>query len=114
MMGDYPVRPQVDLPLIRNIFGRIGVPQVTSILQTREISYIGIDELQDIIVIFTKRKLSVREYFARIHKSLRVSPAMAAGLTDRLWDVADIVDLLDAAEEAPKRPATYRKRAAAA
>ena len=50
--------------------------------------------------------------FARIHKSLRVSPAMAAGLTTRLWDVADIVDLLDAAEEAPKRPATYRKRAA--
>jgi IS1 family transposase len=50
--------------------------------------------------------------FARIHKSLRVSPAMAAGLTDRLWDVADIVDLLDAAEEAPKRPSTYRKRAA--
>ena len=50
--------------------------------------------------------------FARVHKSLRVSPAMAAGLTDRLWDVSDIVDLLDAAEEAPKRPATYRKRAA--
>ena len=50
--------------------------------------------------------------FARIHKTLRVTPAMAARLTDRLWDVADIVDLLDAAEEAPKRPATYRKRAA--
>jgi IS1 family transposase len=50
--------------------------------------------------------------FARIHKTLRMSPAMAAGVTDRLWDVADIVDLLDAAEEAPKRPATYRKRAA--
>jgi hypothetical protein len=37
---------------------------------------------------------------------------MAAGVTDCLWDVADIVDLLDAVEAAPKRPATYRKRAA--
>src|SRR5580704_12468561 len=45
--------------------------------------------------------------FSRIHKTLRVTPGMAAGLTDRLWDVADIVDLLDAAEEAPKRPASY-------
>jgi hypothetical protein len=35
---------------------------------------------------------------------------MAAGLTTRLWDVSDIVDLLDTAEEVP----TYRKRAAAA
>ncbi len=52
--------------------------------------------------------------FARIHKTLRVSPAMAAGVTDRLWDVNDIVDVLDASEEAPKRPTTYRKRQAAA
>jgi hypothetical protein len=33
--------------------------------------------------------------FVRIHKTLRVSPAMAAGLTDRLWDTADIVKLAD-------------------
>jgi len=33
--------------------------------------------------------------FARIHKTLRVSPAMAAGVTDRLWDIADIVRLTD-------------------
>lgn len=25
--------------------------------------------------------------FCRIHKSLRVTPAMAAGVTDHLWDV---------------------------
>ncbi len=29
--------------------------------------------------------------FVRIHKTLRVTPAMAAGLTDRVWDMADIV-----------------------
>lgn len=33
--------------------------------------------------------------FARIHKTLRISPAMAAGVTDKLWSVADIVAMID-------------------
>jgi IS1 family transposase len=33
--------------------------------------------------------------FVRIHQTLRVSPAMEAGVTDRLWSIADIVALLD-------------------
>ena len=48
--------------------------------------------------------------FCRVHKSLRVSPAMAAGVSDRLWSMEDIVALIDAKAEAPKRPTTYRKR----
>jgi hypothetical protein len=32
--------------------------------------------------------------FCRIHQTLRVTPAMAAGVTDRLWDIEDILDLL--------------------
>jgi IS1 family transposase len=36
--------------------------------------------------------------FIRIHRTLRVSPAMAAGVTDRLWDVSDLVALLEQAE----------------
>jgi hypothetical protein len=35
--------------------------------------------------------------FVRIHQTLRVTPAMAAGVTDRLWQVSDIVALLDSA-----------------
>jgi len=35
--------------------------------------------------------------FVRIHQTLRVTPAMAAGLTSRLWSVYDIVALLDSA-----------------
>jgi IS1 family transposase len=31
--------------------------------------------------------------FIKIHRTLRVSPAMAAGVTDRLWDVSDLVTL---------------------
>lgn len=33
--------------------------------------------------------------FCRIHQSLRVTPAMASGVTNRVWDISDIVKLLD-------------------
>jgi hypothetical protein len=36
--------------------------------------------------------------FVRIHKTLRVTPAMAAGVTDKLWEIGDIVDVLEAWE----------------
>ena len=32
--------------------------------------------------------------FARIHQTLRTSPAQAAGVTEKLWDIKDIVELL--------------------
>jgi hypothetical protein len=34
--------------------------------------------------------------FVRLHQTLKVSPAMAAGVTDRLWEMVDVVDVLDA------------------
>lgn len=36
--------------------------------------------------------------FVRIHKTLRVTPAMAAGLTETLWSVEDLVRLTDRAQ----------------
>jgi hypothetical protein len=33
--------------------------------------------------------------FARINSGVRMSPAMAAHLTDRLWDIGDIVKLIE-------------------
>ncbi len=36
--------------------------------------------------------------FVRIHKTLRTTPAMAAGVTSRLWEIGDIVDVLEAWE----------------
>ena len=33
--------------------------------------------------------------FVRIHKTLRVTPAMAAGVEDRLWSMEDVVALID-------------------
>jgi len=34
--------------------------------------------------------------FVRIHKTLKVTPAMAAGISDRLWSMEDIVAVIDA------------------
>jgi len=36
--------------------------------------------------------------FVRIHKTLRVTPAMAAGVTDRLWEIGDVIKVLEAWE----------------
>jgi IS1 family transposase len=33
--------------------------------------------------------------FVRIHQTLKVTPAMAAGVTNRLWEIEDIIALLD-------------------
>lgn len=48
--------------------------------------------------------------FCRIHKSLKVSPAMAAGLSDTLRDMEWIVSLIDERAPKPNRPKTYKKR----
>jgi IS1 family transposase len=47
--------------------------------------------------------------FVRIHKTLRMSPAMAAGVTDRLWEVGDIVALVEATDAKPGKRGPYKK-----
>ena len=37
--------------------------------------------------------------FVRIHKTIRMTPAMKAGVTDRLWDIEDIIALLDSSSK---------------
>ena len=48
--------------------------------------------------------------FVRVHQTLKVTPAMEAGLTDRLWDIADLVAIIDANESAPKKRGPYKKK----
>jgi len=36
--------------------------------------------------------------FVRIHKTLRTTPAMAAGVTERLWEIGEMVEVLEAWE----------------
>ena len=48
--------------------------------------------------------------WVRIHKTLKVTPAMAAGITSKLMGFEDIVALIDAAAPKPGRPKAYKKR----
>jgi IS1 family transposase len=50
--------------------------------------------------------------FVRIHSKLRMSPAMAAGVSNKLWEVDDIVALIEAKEgEKPRTRGAYRQNA---
>jgi IS1 family transposase len=46
--------------------------------------------------------------FIRLHKTLGVTPAMAAGVTDVLWSWEDFITRMDASSE-PKKRAPYKK-----
>lgn len=43
--------------------------------------------------------------FIKIHRTLRMTPAMAAGVTNRLWEVSDLVALWEAEETEAQRAA---------
>jgi len=49
--------------------------------------------------------------FCRVHKTLGATPAMAAGLIDRVMKITDVVALIDAANPAPAVRGPYRKTA---
>jgi len=34
--------------------------------------------------------------FCRVHQTLRVTPAIEAGITDHIWTIEEIISLLDA------------------
>jgi hypothetical protein len=40
--------------------------------------------------------------FVRIHQSLRVTPAMAAGVTNMLWSLADMARVIEEWKSTPK------------
>jgi len=48
--------------------------------------------------------------FIRIHKSLKVTPAMEAGVCDTLMKWEDILAIFDEQAPKPGRPKTYKKK----
>ena len=46
--------------------------------------------------------------FTRINSAVRMSPAMAAGVSQQLWTMGDIVTLIDKASAEPKKCGPYR------
>ena len=52
--------------------------------------------------------------YARINSAVKMAPAMAAGISSRLWEMTDIVALIDGREAPPKKRGPYKKKAATA
>jgi len=50
--------------------------------------------------------------FCRIHKTLKVTPAMAAGITDKLWSLEDIAERIEARVNQPTKRGPYKKKSA--
>jgi len=50
--------------------------------------------------------------FVKMHKTLKATPALAAGITDKLWTMEDIVALIDADAPRPGPRGPYKKRVA--
>jgi IS1 family transposase len=48
--------------------------------------------------------------FTRIHKTLKVSPAMAAGITDHLWSMEEIAEMIEARQAKPMKRGPYKVR----
>jgi len=46
--------------------------------------------------------------FVRLHQTLKVTPAMAAGVTDRLFEMSDLVAIVEAAEPEPAKRGPYK------
>jgi hypothetical protein len=42
--------------------------------------------------------------FVRIHQTLKVTPAMAAGVSKKLWEITDVVEMLEQWEIANFKP----------
>lgn len=47
--------------------------------------------------------------FCRVHKTLGTTPAVAAGITDHVWTLAEMIALLEAAEAVPTKRGSYAK-----
>jgi hypothetical protein len=50
--------------------------------------------------------------FVRMHKTIRMTPAMAAGVSQTLWSMEDLLGLVERYEaaQAPKTRGPYKKR----
>jgi IS1 family transposase len=47
--------------------------------------------------------------FCRVHKTLGTKPAVAAGVTDHVWTLHELIGLLEEAEAVPVRRGSYKK-----
>lgn len=104
MISGYPVKELVSTSHVerQNLTMRMGMRRFTRL--TNGFSKKLENHLHMLSLYF------VHYNFVRIHKSLKMTPAMAAGVSDTLHDMEWIVGLIDAAVPAPKPRGPYRKK----
>jgi hypothetical protein len=49
--------------------------------------------------------------FCRVHATLKTTPAVATGITDHVWNLSELIGLLEGAENFPTRRGSYKPRA---
>lgn len=49
--------------------------------------------------------------FCRVHQTLGTTPAVAAGITDHVWKLSELIGLLESAERVPTKRGPYKKAA---
>jgi hypothetical protein len=47
--------------------------------------------------------------FVKMHKAVRMTPAMAGGVSEKLWAMADLAEMADVAQPKPGKRGPYRK-----
>jgi hypothetical protein len=53
---------------------------------------------------------AVHYNFARIHKTMRITPSTAAGLSDHVWSLEEIVMMADSSMPQPGKRGPYKKQ----
>ena len=49
--------------------------------------------------------------FGRVHQTLRVTPAMEAGISDHVWTIEEMIGLLEETEaKRPRKRGPYKKK----
>tara|TARA_R110002124_G_scaffold26676_3_gene95897 strand:- start:617 stop:1504 length:888 start_codon:yes stop_codon:yes gene_type:complete len=104
IVAGYPVKEMVSTSHVerQNLSMRMGMRRFTRL--TNGFSKKLENHLHMLSLYF------VHYNFIRIHKTLKCTPAMAAGVSDTLRDMTWIVGLIDAAAPAPKKRGPYKKR----
>jgi hypothetical protein len=52
--------------------------------------------------------------FVELHKTLKMTPALGAGISNPLWSMEDVLALIDACEASPRKRDPYKPRDQAA
>ena len=79
-----------------------GIAKKTVMRPPREVGEVREVYQSRVLGNLTCRRIQLDELsgfnFIRIHRTLRLTPAMAAGVTNRLWGVSELVGLWELAE----------------